>query len=296
MSASDVVPIQLHPPMAQNLITPISFKNEEVAKVDPLVFGQLSAKFRREMYDESSRGRCAKDPVVIESNVERETVEKFVEACNGAEIKVERHRLHDLFRLAEEWEVMDMIQALRTDGYFADVLVRLFLKRREIHVATMDLEKELHDQFISICYTKVFQENLKQIGLNVIYKVFSSFGDCDLVRNHLSEVFPFMQKCVDEFGPCASVLFAGIDVSQLNDDELNWMKDSPNFDHSYICNSYFQTIMKLRRALKAKEAQCESQSIDLAITIDLHKASMKLHEMKDTLQEHLRKLEVAPQT
>ena len=291
---SDVVSVQLSQVnKVETSITPIHFQGKEVAKVNAQAFGEHSAKFHREAFREATRG--LKEPVVIVSDVDEEIVKQFADACQGRRVEVQRVKLDQLFCLAEEWEVTDMIQALREDGNFADLLIRLLLRRRETDSAR-DLERALHDQFTLICNTWSFQENILQIGLPVLQRVFL-MNDCDLVRDHLSEVFPFLQQCVDQhFGASASVLFSGIDVRQLNEAELNWMKDNPNVDHSYMCQSYFQVIMDLRRALKAKEEQCQSLLSTLENERALYDMTCLLYDTRQKLQDQLQTLSPDPRT
>ena len=111
----------------------------------------------------------------------------------------------------------------------------------------------LHNEFIGICKKECFQENILRIGLPVLYRVFS-MGDCDLVRDHFSEVFPFLQQCVDEhFGTCASVLFTGTDARQLKLDQLSWMETSKNFDHGFITKWPLKVIIDQRIKIERYE-------------------------------------------
>ena len=248
---SDVVLIHLPKcdDRERNMGTPVVFMGAEVGKIDACLFAHYSKRFHKELFINCERSVLS--PVVITSHVERDVVVQFVDACNGVKVEVQQSNALDLLALAEEWEVTELVRILNESS--DEILIASLVKWLENGKETRVLESRLHNEFIGICKKECFQENILRIGLPVLYRVFS-MGDCDLVRDHFSEVFPFLQQCVDEhFGTCASVLFTGTDARQLKLDQLSWMETSKNFDHGFITKWPLKVIIDQRIKIERYE-------------------------------------------
>lgn len=246
-SESDVLLIQLHneDDGERYMNTPVVFKGANVGRLDAGLFANCSARFRRELF-----GTCARtpqSPVEFMSDVTRDTVLLFVAACNGERVEIEKKDALEMLSLAEEWEVRKMIDIM---AKFSDaILVASLVSFIERGKETRNLEEQLHSRFIQIIKNEDLQKELFKLGLEVLQRIFS-MGCNDLVRDHFSEVFPFMKQCVDEhFGSCASVLFIGANVREWNDDIFEWMETTGNFDHSFLGNSYFKTVREQNAAI-----------------------------------------------
>ena len=226
----------------QNIGTPVVFIGDEVAKIDASLFAHYSERFHNELFVTCERNGLT--PVVITSQVERDVLLQFVKICNGVKVEVQESKGLDLLALAEEWEVTELVRILNESS--DEILIASLVKSLECGKDTRVLEALLHDQFIRICKKECFQNNVLKIGLRVLHRVFS-MNDGDLVRDHFSEVFPFLRQCVDKhFGTCASVLFAGTDVTHRSLDQLRWMETSKNFDHGFITTWPLKLIMEKR--------------------------------------------------
>ena len=233
----------------QNIGTPVVFIGDEVAKIDASLFAHYSERFHNELFVTCERNGLT--PVVITSQVERDVLLQFVKICNGVKVEVQESKGLDLLALAEEWEVTELVRILNESS--DEILIASLVKWLENGKETRVLEARLHNEFIGICKKECFQENILKIGLPVLHRVFS-MCDCDLVRDHFSEVFPFLQQCVDEhFGTCASVLFTGTDARQLKLDQLSWMETSKNFDHGFITKWPLKVIIDQRIKIERYE-------------------------------------------
>ena len=244
MSARESDVLSIHLPNEDDeelcMNTPVVFKGTEVAKLDSKLFATLSPRFLKEVF--RTRTMAVQSPIEITSDVTRDTVLLFVAACNGERVEIEKKDALEMFSLAEEWDVRKMIAILEECS--DEILIASLLRRIERGEETRNFEEKLHSRFIRIIKNEFLQKEVVKLRMGFLQKMFSK-GDHDLVRDHFSEVFPFMKQCVDEhFGSCASVLFTGADVLQWNPDELKWLENSRNFDHSFMGDSYFKIILK----------------------------------------------------
>ena len=220
---------------------PVLFMQKVVGNVDTRQFGKCSKRFENELY---CGKRTVKDPVVIEASVEMQAVTLFIEVCQGKSRDIDISLVDDMLAIGEEWDVKELVEPLRKfcsereDEFLVTSLVHRLEKGRQ----TRDLELKLHDAFPRICKNEFFVQNIATIGLPVFYRVFS-INDHDLVKDHLVDIFPFMRTCVDQYFKFdGSVLFAGIDLRQLNQEQLCWVKNAKHLDHQFLSDSYLRTI------------------------------------------------------
>lgn len=263
MSSSESDVVSIHLPMEENgeryMNTPVVFRGVEVATLDTRLFASCSMRYQRELF--GTFGRNAQGPVEITSDVTQDSVLLFVAACNGERVEVQKANALDVLLLAKEWEVRELVRIMSECS--DEILVAALVRCIESGKDTRNLVEQLHRRFIRIIKNEFFQKNVLKIGLAVLQQVFS-MGDHDLVREHFSEVFPFMKQCVDEhFGPCACVLFSGTDALKLNPDELAWLNDSDNIDHSFMGDSYFKAIMEQRKTIDRLQGLLMEREKDL---------------------------------
>ena len=230
-----------------------------VGNVDTRQFGKCSGRFEKEVY---CGKRTVEDPVVIEASVGRQAVTSFVELCRGESLVVDIDLVDDMLAIGEEWDVKELVEPLRKfcSEREDEFLVTSLVHRLEKGCATHDLELQLHDAFPRICNNDFFIKNIARIGLHIFYRVFS-MNHHDLVKGHLVDVFPFITLCVDRYFKFAgSVLFAGVDVSQLNQEQLCWINSAEHLDHQFLSDSYLRTISEQNATIAKYEQLVQSMN------------------------------------
>jgi hypothetical protein len=115
--------------------------------------------------------------IQIESEVSRDSVIEFVEACQHRPFFVSRSNAHDLVCLCSEWETLTLKYRIFDwiSSHESELLIEMLLFDLRQRHDTSFVESWIRDNFSSF----VSDENLLNIPLNILRRLIS--GDLSLI-------------------------------------------------------------------------------------------------------------------
>ena len=190
-------------------------------------------------------------PPVIDScyDVSDDVTADFTRYCDGEDLVINEGNFNDLWALAEEWDMSDLIKKCKkfANTYFEDDdtvglrVLTAICHRIELMGETAAFEKILHEKLPlfanEIPEDKEMCDLVDLIDFAVIVRVFQR-NNCSLARDHLEEVFPFMLYCLDLFPGCGSMLFENADLRKLDQRQMTELLRNDKLDHHYLTSSY----------------------------------------------------------
>jgi hypothetical protein len=155
--------------------------------------------------------------VIIRTTADPSTVNEFINACQLAEYAITVQNALGLLGLAEEWEVPQLEEAViefvsRPENALCLLMPSLCQAlSREADTSRLEQELPRHlSEFLE-------GDSLFQLPLSILARIIGSKIESGM---DLRSLFRFLVRCLDHFGPSASVLFSGISVNLLTTGEI----------------------------------------------------------------------------
>jgi hypothetical protein len=233
----------------------ILFKSESFP-VSSFLFSALSRKFKREWTNPLK-------PVIIETPADRTAILEFVNACQLNKYAITPDNAHDLLALAQEWEVGRLETALLE---FMDkrencecLLIPSLRRALSRHFDTSSLESQLRSHILPMITSDA--KSLLTLPISVLSRVLPSSSDSTFDRRPL---FDFLVRCLDHYGPSASILFRDLSADVLSAAELMALHSHPQFQKCFIgpsiCNALFTVLAEREQQRSTLSALSESQA------------------------------------
>jgi hypothetical protein len=224
---------------------------------DPLVTLVFRGQSRAVSLDHFSTYSTDSDPpthIEIDSSVSTEAFDQFATACQGGNITITRETAADLSRLFSKWRMPDLARAIERwiGSHTDDMMIPVVLAAL---AEGSDCSAELTG--ISDNLTRFLDDPLLiKLPLPVLGRVLNIEGHRGAVR----QIFTFLLKALDEIGPAASVLFAGLDFAGLKAEDLLELLDRPSFIWEFVAEAVGDASKAAKAAVLA-----EDQRIDQAL-------------------------------
>jgi hypothetical protein len=265
----------------------VVFKSEEFP-ISSMLFSCLSAKFKREFANRATR-------VVIDITADRDTVAEFVNACQLRECSITVDNALPLLSLAEDWEVPQLQEAVlefigrpeNTDALLVPSLCRALSRDLDTSV----FETQLRSQIPSL----LDGDSLLQLPLPLLSRLLTPDSDSGSPVD-VRRLFGFLVRCLDHFGPPASVLFSGIGVDELTPGELGRLESHRSFRWCFVSDSVGTSLLNLMgessRARHQLLSESESQSVQIrSLTSRVDDLSSKLDRLSTEIRGRCRTAE-----
>ena len=266
----------------------VVFGGEEF-EVDATAFMECSARYKDELLDGK---RDFSAPVNVMANVTRESLLEFISLCQGGSVELTFSNAGDLWLLADEWGVGELSEAASqfVNKHGGEVLLDALLKRVRNNESTQEMEVLVNRDFLKLCGNRYWLENGWKLGLALLARVLA-VNDYEIVRCHIHEVFDFLMKCAEKCGPCAWVLFYGVDYASFNERELIMLKEN-KFDESVLSGNALETIQRQMETIR--EYQELSRNMDekaAALTARVESLEKEVAELRKLLTHRLATVE-----
>jgi hypothetical protein len=249
---------------------------------------KLSQKFKDRFFL-----RCHLDrPYSITSNVSRDSVLELTKALRNEYYTVNPENAIDLSLLSEELIIasfQDEVTRFITDH--ADALLIPRIQRAlESSEDTLLLEEMLRANLVKF----VNNPNILSLPLNLLSRVIPRPIDCG--DEQFPQLFEFLLRLFDNFGPCASILFRGLDLSRLNSAQILEFRNRPNFLWGFFGDTASETLLSsLSFTISQREAFASQHSQLAADRVEFDRFATRwtrdLENLRDEISNLPMKLE-----
>ena len=225
----------------------VIFHGNKMGTIGKMWFGRHSQKYYSMLCS-----RNDPDQIDIEGDVSPSSVNDFINICNGGELKLTSNNALDLLFLSEDWQLTHILEAANQYfGQHPELLPEIIKHSMRQQRITVALEVLLRQHFVELCQDTALHASLRALGIHLLVRVFEA-NNHELPCRHLHEIFPFLLSCLRDknIGGLASMLFRGINMDDLTDDELEQLAGERNMDFSVLPKSYvdlFKDIRSLQR-------------------------------------------------
>ena len=266
----------------------VVFGGEEF-EVDATAFIEGSARYKDELLDGK---RDFSAPVNVKANVTRESLLEFISLCQGGSVELTFSNAGDLWLLADEWGVGELSEAASqfVNKHGGEVLLDALLTRVRNNESTQEMEVLVNRDFLKLCANRYWLENGWKLGLALLARVLA-MNDYEIVRCHIHDVFEFLMKCAEKCGPCAWVLFYGVDYASFNERELIMLKEN-KFDQYVLSGNALETIQRQMETIR--EYQELSRNMDekaAVLTARVESLEKEVAELRELLTHRLAAVE-----
>lgn len=201
------------------------------------------------------------------------SVKEFISICNGHQMNLTLQNILDLHLLFEDWQITHLLEAAnRYIEQHPELLPEMISRSISQQRNTTDLEILLRRHFVELCRVEASQAALRNLGIPVLMRL---FDDQELLRHHLHDVFPFLLSCLRDqnIGRVASMLFRGIRIDALTDEEIDQLSGESNMDFGQLNRGYFDLVkenrslrricQELREAMQQQRQEIQSVRADV---------------------------------
>jgi hypothetical protein len=174
--------------------------------------------------------------ISIASDVSRESVVELLKACDQEEFSVWSSIAHDLIVSSEEFDVETLRNRVseRISSNETNMIVSTlqFEMKHEIYTILSESRLRANSEWFVNC------SELFDLPLSILCRVINI---CDIHSR-----FEFIMKYVDKYGPPASILFSGLDISKLRLEEVHRLEGDSRIIWSLVGSSTDQFIVMLQ--------------------------------------------------
>ena len=226
----------------------VLFNGSRMGTVDKLWFTRNSDTYCRMLASHQ-------EPNIIDipAEVTPNSVNEFLNICNGGSVDLNPNNISDLYLLFETWEMTGQLEL--ANQYLNEhrelLLQRITMSMRQGR-STAELEVLLRQQIVRLCQDPQAQAPLMALGIDMLMRVFS---EIELSSEDIHRVFPFLLSCLTEIGGSASYLFSRIRMNDLTVDELGQLAGNPNLDSSVLPRSDID-LVKENKFLRESLDRC----------------------------------------
>ena len=241
----------------------VIFLGNHVGTIDKQWFGRNSQKYFNMLLSQD-----ATDRIDIQSDVASTSVNEFIAICNGQAMNLTLANILDLHLLFDDWQLTALLDAANQYmGQHPELLPERIRRNMSQGRSTAALEDLLHQHFVRLCHDEMAHAALRNLGFHLLARVFAA-NNHELLRNHIHEVFPFLLSCLQdqEIGGVASMLFDGVRIADLTDDEIRQLAGERKMDFSVLPMSYIDLLQEnryLRRRCDELSAQMQRLMADV---------------------------------
>jgi hypothetical protein len=200
------------------------------------IYKEFFLTYSRNACQRESKGdRPGHSNFVITSSVTRESVEIFVDICQGRSRPVDKSQILDLLALCDEWSVDSLkdylLNLIEDDDDRILTSLRYALDRG---FATEHYEPRARRRFSEL----VDKDELFELPISVLGRII----DVGLQETDFDKLFGFLRKCLDRFGSPGSVLFQGVALRHFSLEQLQELIDRRDFNWCYLSDSVCDTV------------------------------------------------------
>jgi hypothetical protein len=197
----------------------------------------ISHRQRFTAYSREAAGpdNALRSQFVIMSPVTRESVQIFINTCQGKSSPYDVSQILDLLLLSKEWPVDSLKDHLFSSIENDDDRILACLRyASENGFETDQYEGRARRRFSGI----VDKDELLELTIPVLRRIV----DVGLQDTDFDKLSGFLTKCLDRFGNSASVLFQGVDLRHFSVTQLQELKDRRDFLWCYLSDGVCDTI------------------------------------------------------
>jgi hypothetical protein len=194
----------------------------------------------KQIFTSYSRTAAAQDHpshsvFVITSQASRESVQIFVDICQGKPAPFDKSQILDLLSLSEEWSVDSLKSYLLTLIENDDNQILTSLRYAiEKDFQTGDYEARARRRFSEL----IDKDEVFGLPLSVLRRIV----DLGLQDTDFDKLFGFLRKCLDRFGSSGSVLFEGVNLRHFSIAQIQELIDRRGFNWCYLSGSAGDTL------------------------------------------------------
>jgi hypothetical protein len=202
---------------------------------------------------------------IVEEDLDLAVVKQFVDICQAKTFAWPDVNLLELLRLSVVYEQTELEAQIREYIERPSNRRRLLLQsikyESDMRISTAFHEKRLREDFMSW----IGDPLLLELPLAVLNRLVPDSADSE--TSHI--LFPFLMRCLNRFGPGASILFHSISLKNLDFTELDQLlqiKDSdrlvPSLPGDFLFGAfkhYRREVDRLNRELAAKQQTIDHQ-------------------------------------
>ena len=225
----------------------VVFNGKCFARISSVNFLRCSARYRRNI-------ATSGDSIVIETPVIEQSLQEFVNGCNGGEMHINCWNAIDLQMLCDEWSICKELRNAVDEFVSKDqgvLLVDRMINGWNRGCDMSRYERMLHDLFVSIC-TESNYPALRKIGIQSLTRIFA-MNDHDLAMKHPRTVFGFVLSCLedDQYGSLASILLTGMNFSALTPLQIDRLFEDEKVDFGClkgtICRNFKEHLSEIEK-------------------------------------------------
>jgi hypothetical protein len=172
---------------------------------------------------------------VVTSSVTRESLQIFINICQGKQTSFDKSQILDLLSLSEEWSVdslkAHLLSLIEKDD---DQILTSLRYAIENDFATEEYETRARRRFREL----VEKDELLEVPLPVLRRIV----DVGLQDTDFDKLFAFLRKCLDQFGIRGSVLFQGVNLCHLSERQLRELLDRRDLNWCYLSEGVSDTL------------------------------------------------------
>jgi hypothetical protein len=172
---------------------------------------------------------------LVTSSVARESVQIFVDICQGKSRPINKFQILDLLSLCEEWSVDSLkdylFSVIENDD---DQILTALGYAIEKGFATDQYEARARRRFCEL----VDHDELLELPIGILRRIV----DVGLQDTDFEKMFGFLRKCLDRFGSRGSVLFQGVNLRHFSVAQLQDLTDRRDFIWVYLPDPLCDTL------------------------------------------------------
>jgi hypothetical protein len=205
-----------------------------------IIFGDEAFPIFKEIFTGYSRKAADPDHLlrsqfVITSPVTRESVQIFVDVCQGKSSPFDDSQIMDLLLLSDQWSVDSLKDHLLTLLENDDNQILTFLRYAfEKGLETEEYEAHARCHFSDL----VEKDEILELPIQILRRIV----DVGLQDTYFDKLFVFLRKCLDRFGSPGSILFEGVDLRHFSVSQLEELTARRDFRWCYLSESVCDTI------------------------------------------------------
>ena len=213
-------------------------------------------------------------------NLSKDLINDFIYFCHNHEIQIHNQNVIGLNYLAKKYEVSSLLK--KTEYYISIHTNELLIQKLSLFNEIHEFETEKYEDMIAEKFNDYIDDNsILSLSIPVLHRILTKY----LVKNKSVNIFPFLFKCLDKYGRCASVLFSNVDYGDENAKNLNILltKYSKIFDFNFIGSSLTKTLYETQNDFIQKEEKIEKEQKDILnfVNAQMNKTRKEMNKMKD---------------
>jgi hypothetical protein len=250
--------------------------NSEIFNISSSLFCSFSRKFRRDYQTRQS-------PLIIETSAHRNTVVEFINACQLRKCTITVDNAHDLLVLAREWGVSQLeialIKFMGLPENCVPLLIPSLRHALSCNSDTAGLEHQLRGHFLSLIET----DSLLELPLPLLLRALLPLPAFD------SAVFNFLVRCLDHYGPRASIFFRDFSIDLLTPVQIAALRSHQHFRWCFIGPSAGTALINLiTESARQRESLADLTERESGVIVGL---VARVGELELRVERLLRELE-----